>query len=186
MKDIYLQIARLAILEKFSNQHELQREDLVRDYSELAQMGASFITLTLFGSLRGCIGSLQAHRSLINDIISNAQAAAFSDPRFMPLSQEEFKHIQIEVSLLSQPQELAYSSIPELKNKIRPHIDGVILTRDGDRATFLPQVWDELPNFEDFFTHLCHKAGMRENCLQNHPHIQTYQVDKIKEGQDEQ
>ncbi len=116
---------------------------------------------------------------LLDDLIHNAQAAAFEDPRFPPLSEEEFEKVQIEISLLSTPQELFYRDIDDLKSKIRPDVDGVILQEGYYQATFLPQVWEQLPSFDLFFAHLCQKAGMSANCLENHPQISTYQVTKV-------
>jgi len=186
MRQIYLKIARQAIEEQFQNRVLIERDALVSAYPELMEDGATFVTLTLHGALRGCIGSLVAHRPLIDDIIDNARSAAFRDPRFMPLSQAELEEVVIEVSLLSRPELLSYGSVDELKGLIVPKRDGVVLSMHGRRATFLPQVWDELPSFEHFFAHLCQKAGLNSSCLQEHPQIETYQVEKIKEGEDEQ
>jgi len=124
-----------------------------------------------------------AHRTLIDDLVANAKAAAFSDPRFPSLSLEEFESsdFSLEVSVLSDPKELPYKDIADLKSKIRPNIDGVILKLGNHQATFLPQVWEQLPRFEDFFAHLCHKAGVVPDCLESHPQIFTYEVQKIKE-----
>lgn len=182
MKEIYLKIARQAIEDHLYNRDNSERERLLEHYPELLKEGASFVTLTLGGNLRGCIGSLVAHRPLLDDITANARSAAFHDPRFMPLTTDELSKIEIEVSLLSQPKEVAYTTTEELKRKITVGVDGVVLRLDGRRATFLPQVWEELPSFELFFMHLCQKAGLPTNCLEAHPHIEVYQVEKIKEG----
>ena len=181
MKEIYLKIARQAIEDHLNNRNTLNKEALLEHYPELSQEGATFVTLTLHGNLRGCIGSLVAHRPLLDDIIANARSAAFHDPRFMPLNSEELSKIEIEVSLLTQPREVTYTTTEELKGKIAVGIDGVVLNLDGRRATFLPQVWEELPSFELFFMHLCQKAGLPTNCLEAHPRIEVYQVEKIKE-----
>lgn len=180
MRQVYLDIAKKAIEDVLHDRHTIEREKLVESYPELAQNGAVFVTLNLHGSLRGCIGSLVAYRPLIDDLIDNARSAAFKDPRFYPLSMQEFDEVEIEVSLLSLPKALEYSSIADLKSKVRPGIDGVVLTLHGRRATFLPQVWDELPLFDLFFSHLCQKAGVESNCLEAHPKIELYQVEKIK------
>ncbi len=181
MKQIYLDIAREAIAEGLYNRATIDREKIVLAYPELGEKGAVFVTLNLYGGLRGCIGSLVAHRPLIDDLIDNARAAAFKDPRFIPLTLTEFDELEIEVSLLSAPRRLEYSSTADLKTKIRPGLDGVVLDLNGYRATFLPQVWEELPTFELFFNHLCHKAGLDGDCLEMHPKIEIYQVEKIKE-----
>lgn len=180
MDHIYLDIAKEAIADVLYEREPIDREELVRQYPELAEPGAVFVTLNLYGGLRGCIGSLVARRPLIDDLIDNARSAAFKDPRFLPLSLTEFDEMEIEVSLLSPPKEVAYQSTEELKTKIRPGIDGVVLSLSGQRATFLPQVWDDLPTFELFFAHLCNKAGLGSDCLKAHPRIELYQVDKIK------
>lgn len=185
MKQIYLDIAKEAIAERLYEHGTIEREQLVRDYPELAAPGAVFVTLNLYGALRGCIGSLVAYRPLIDDLIDNARAAAFRDPRFLPLSLTEFDEIEIEVSILSTPQHLEYSSTADLKSKIRPGVDGVVLSLSGHRATFLPQVWEQLPTFELFFSHLCQKAELNGTCLENHPRIEVYQVEKIKEASHE-
>ena len=175
-----LQIARESIKEELYGSSNLDKIQLQSDNEFLNEQRATFVTLQLDERLRGCIGSLLPQRKLIDDIIYNSKAAAFHDYRFQPLTKEEFEKIQIEISLLSIPQELIYDSISELKEKIRPGIDGVILEKRNDRATFLPQVWEQLPTFELFFEHLCQKAGLCEDCLKNVPTIHTYQVEKIK------
>jgi len=184
MKPVYLQIARNAIAERIFEKELINRESLIAENPELEQEGATFVTLTLHGALRGCIGSLVAHRRLIDDIIDNARSAAFRDPRFMPLTLVEFEEMQVEVSLLTSPQILKYSTVADLKAKIQPGVDGVVLSSAGRRATFLPQVWEELPQFDAFFSHLCQKAGLSGNCLAEHPQIELYRVEKIKEGDD--
>ncbi len=184
LKKIMLNIARIAIKEEFMGHKELNDEvkkKLVAMYPQLGEPGAVFVTINERSSLRGCIGSLVPHRPLIDDIIENAKAAAFADPRFPPLSPEEFDQITIEISVLGEPKPLEYSDIEDLKRKIRPGIDGVVLQLDGHQATFLPQVWEELPDFDQFFAHLCMKAGLPPNCLEYHPKILVYQVEKFSE-----
>ncbi len=179
--ELLLKIARQAIASAFGLAPEPDRDALVAQYPELAKEQATFVTLTINGQLRGCIGSIVPHRPLIDDLIHNARAAAFEDPRFPPLSRQEYDQIDIEVSLLSVPQPLHYSDIEDLRKKIRPGVDGVILQLEGRQATFLPQVWEELSDFDLFFAHLCLKAGLPQNCLAYHPVIYTYQVEKFKE-----
>ncbi len=176
-----LDIARRAIASAFGLVPEPDRDALLAEYPELGREQATFVTLTIDGQLRGCIGSIVPHRPLIDDLIHNARAAAFEDPRFPPLSREEYDRIDIEVSLLTVPQELSYTDVEDLRRKIRPGVDGVILNLNGRQATFLPQVWEELPDFDLFFAHLCVKAGLPQNCLAYHPVILTYQVEKFKE-----
>lgn len=177
---VYLMIARKAILTVFQNS-EVDTVALLYAYPNLGEKQASFVTLSEHGRLRGCIGSLIAHRTLIDDLIYNARSAAFHDPRFKPLSLKEFEEISIEVSLLTDPQKLAYTDQKELKQLIRPNIDGVILRLENKQATFLPQVWKDLSNFDSFFNHLGHKAGIGNDPLSYHPEIYTYQVKKYTE-----
>jgi AmmeMemoRadiSam system protein A len=122
--------------------------------------GAAFVTLTLGGELRGCIGSLEAYQPLGDDVAQNAQSAAFRDPRFPPLSAAEFGRVRIEVSVLSAPEPLAFTSEADALGQLRPGIDGVILVASGRRATFLPQVWEQLPEPATFVAHLKRKAGL--------------------------
>lgn len=177
----YLQIAREAIQTRLDGK-VIDKNALLAHYPQLNMKKATFVTLTLNGQLRGCIGSLIAHRSLIDDLISNAQSAAFHDPRFSPLTLQEFNHINIEVSLLSEPKLVSYTDEVDLKSKIHVNEDGVILKVGNDhQATFLPQVWEELNDFETFFAHLGMKAGIGTDPLAYHPDIFVYQVEKIKE-----
>ena len=159
----------------------VEHEALLREYPELAEQRATFVTLTIGGRLRGCIGSILPRRALIDDVIENARAAAFKDPRFPPLSPEEFPRVAIEVSLLTLPQPLPYEDVADLRRKIRPGVDGVIIRFDGRQATFLPSVWEQLPDFDKFFEHLCLKAGLPADCLRLHPEIHIYQAEKIME-----
>ena len=179
LKKAILKIAKEAIKEEFTGTSTIDREALIREFPQLAQNGAAFVTLNENHALRGCIGSIIAHQPLIDDIIHNAKAAAFSDPRFRPLSEEELDKIEIEVSLLSEPRPLAYTDTDDLRSKIRPGIDGVILKLDGYQATYLPSVWEQLPSFDSFFMTLCQKAGLPANCLDAHPDIYVYQAEKI-------
>lgn len=177
---VLLDIVKKSIEKKFDSSVKIDKEELLIDFPFLAQNGATFVTLTLNKQLRGCIGTLQAYRPLLDDLISNAFAAAFEDPRFYELTYEEFKKVKIEISILSTPVEVIYTNIEDLKSKIKPNIHGVILQKDGRRSTFLPQVWEQLPTFEEFFSHLCYKGSFEENCLEFHPLVFTYEVEKIK------
>ncbi len=126
----------------------------------LGEPGATFVTLTRQGRLRGCIGSIQARRHLSEDVVHNACAAAFHDPRFPPVAAAEVPGVRIEVSLLSASEPLPSRTREELLCAVRPHVDGLILGWHGHRGTFLPQVWEQLPEPEDFIEHLLHKAGL--------------------------
>ena len=126
----------------------------------LLQPGATFVTLTIGGQLRGCVGSLSASRSLGQDVASNARAAAFEDPRFPKLTRDEWPRCAVEVSLLSAPKPLCYADEAELLAQIRAGEDGLILECEGKRATYLPQVWEGLPDKRQFLDQLMKKAGL--------------------------
>lgn len=150
----------------------------------LQEPGASFVTLTLGGTLRGCIGSLVARRPLVIDVRENALAAAFEDPRFPPLTLPEFSRLHIEVSVLTAPQPLPYDGPDDLLRKLRPEVDGVIIERGWQRATFLPQVWEQLPNPVEFLEHLCYKAGLPVNAWRwPDLKVSIYQVEKFEEAE---
>ena len=180
MQNVLLEIARQTISDSFNRTSTVDKKALLQAYPELAKPKATFVTLTLDHQLRGCIGSLIAHRSLLDDLIYNANAAAFDDPRFYPLSLEEFSRVKIEISLLSEPKPVLYENTDDLKSKIAVGIDGIILEKGSRKATFLPQVWEQLPTFELFFSHLCQKAGLTSECLLSHPDVWQYKVEKVK------
>ena len=146
--------------------------------SQLSEPGATFVTLEIDGQLRGCIGSLQAYRSLGEDLIENAKAAAFEDPRFQPLTPAEFDKVSVEVSVLSEPKPLfdRATTEDEVLEALVPGRDGVILSWGPRRATFLPQVWDSLPNERDFLAALKQKAGLPRGYWDPQVRISTYQV----------
>jgi AmmeMemoRadiSam system protein A len=149
-----LTIARAAIAARL----ELPRDE-EPDAPALAQPAATFVTLRARGELRGCIGSLEPLRPLRVDVRENAIAAAFRDPRFPPLDAHEFAATAIEVSLLSPAEALVVADELDLVRRLRPGVDGLILEHDGRRATFLPQVWDSLPDPRDFIVSLKRKGG---------------------------
>jgi len=147
----------------------------------LSEKGASFVTLRIGGDLRGCIGSLVAYQPLKDDVRQNARAAAFEDPRFYPLSVREFEQVHIEVSVLSAPEPMPFSSREDALAKLRPGVDGVILSAGRHRATFLPQVWDELPDKEEFISHLLMKAGLPPTFWDDSVRIERYTVTAFEE-----
>ena len=151
------------------------------DLPELHQPGATFVTLTRHGQLRGCIGSLEAWRSLLTDVQDNALSAAFRDPRFTPLDASEFATTRIEVSLLTAPQPMSFTSEANALAQLRPEIDGVIFSAGRHRATFLPQVWEQLPTPAVFMAHLKQKAGLPPDYWGSDVRIERYQVQKWKE-----
>ena len=179
---ILLRIAKTAILQKFDPSYRIDKEALIKQYPFLAKKGAAFVTLNKNKNLRGCIGSIIAHQPLIDDIIHNAQAAAFSDPRFNPLRPEEIDDtLTLEVSVLSEPEKIEYSDFEDLKSKIVPHKDGLILKYGQYQGTFLPQVWEQLPTVDQFLEHLSYKAGANPTIYSLHPEIYRYRVEHIEE-----
>lgn len=169
---------------KASIQHGLQYGQALvpplEDYDEaLREPRASFVTLQIGGQLRGCIGSLVAHRPLIADIAANAFAAAFSDPRFPPLRSDEFEQLEIHLSLLSPSSPMQFSSEQDLANQLRPGVDGLILSDRGRRGTFLPSVWASLPTPEQFLQHLKLKAGLPANHWSDSLQVERYTVESI-------
>jgi len=126
----------------------------------LAAQRATFVTLTINTELRGCIGTLEAYRPLIEDVAANAHAAAFRDPRFYPLNQSEYPLLDIHISVLSEPELMDVKNEADLIAQMRPQIDGLILEDGAHRGTFLPSVWESLPDPREFLTHLQHKAGL--------------------------
>lgn len=129
----------------------------------LRRVVATFVTLRHEGRLRGCIGTLEAHRPLVVDVAEHAYAAAFRDPRFPPLSAAELPELEIEISILSAPEPLHFNSEAELLRRLRPGVDGLILEEDGRRGTFLPSVWESLPQREEFLRQLKVKCGLPPN-----------------------
>ncbi|MDY0012311.1 MAG: AmmeMemoRadiSam system protein A [Rhodocyclaceae bacterium] len=149
----------------------------------LRERGATFVTLTLDGELRGCIGSLNAHRPLGQDVRENALAAAFQDPRFAPLGADEWPRTRVEVSLLSRPEFMDFKDQAEVLARLRPGVDGVIFFAGCQKATFLPQVWEQLPHPREFMAALKRKAGKSPEYWGADVMIATYQVEKWKEAE---
>lgn len=152
------------------------------DHAALAEPGATFVTLRRWGALRGCIGSLQAHRLLEHDVRHNASAAAFRDPRFAPLAVREVEGLEIEVSLIGGTRPMAVVSEDEALARLRPGVDGVLLEWRGRRATFLPQVWEQLPAPADFLGALKEKAGLGAGFWAADLQLSRYRVRKFHEG----
>ncbi len=148
----------------------------------LNESGATFVTLTQHGKLRGCIGSLQACRPLLDDVSRNAVSAALHDPRFPPLSAEELQRTKVEVSLLSPPRPMQFKDEADALSQLRPGTDGVIFEWGRYRSTFLPQVWDQLPDPRLFMAHLKRKAGLAENFWDDDVNLSRYEVRKWKES----
>ena len=141
-----------------------------------------FVTLHIGGQLRGCIGSLTGTETVRDGVKNNAVGSAFHDSRFRPLTAEEFDKIDIEISILSKPQPLAYSDSHDLLAKLRPLVDGVTIRKGPNGATFLPQVWEQLPHPEDFLTRLCMKARLANDIWRREKlAVETYQVQHFSE-----
>ena len=134
--------------------------DVARYPRPLREPGASFVTLQMHGELRGCIGSLEAHQPLVQDVAHNAYAAAFSDPRFVPVSERELPELDFHISVLTPAVPMHFESETDLLSQIRPGIDGLVLEDGRHRGTFLPSVWESLPNATQFLQHLKLKAGL--------------------------
>jgi AmmeMemoRadiSam system protein A len=149
---------------------------------KLRQPGATFVTLTKNQELRGCIGSLEATRPLAEDVRIHTIAAALEDYRFPPVEVNEVPMISIEISRLTTPTKIDFDHPDEAKSIIRPGIDGVVIRKGGRRATFLPQVWEKVPEIDIFLGMLCRKMGAASDCWQEEGvEIYTYQVEKFIE-----
>lgn len=180
-KKILLQLARQTIERAVAGQARPKIE-LLNYSSRLQQDGASFVTLTRHGMLRGCIGALEAYQPLVQDVCEHAEAAALEDYRFSPVMLNEVNQLEIEISVLIPAVPFLYETADDLLKNLRPGIDGVVLHDGARRATFLPQVWEQLPDPEDFLNYLCAKMGSpgdlwRRKKLQ----VETYQVEEFHE-----
>ncbi|MFZ4623922.1 MAG: AmmeMemoRadiSam system protein A [Rhodoferax sp.] len=172
-----LPIARAAI--STALHRPLQAQE---DAPWLQQPGACFVTLTQQGQLRGCIGSLEARRSLLADVKANAVAAALHDPRFPSLTLAELADTQVELSLLSPMQPMQFRDEADALAQLRPGTDGVVFEFERHRSTFLPQVWEQLPNVAEFMAHLKNKAGLPASFWASGVRLHRYTVDKWKES----
>lgn len=174
---LLLRIARAAIANDLG-----VRTPMPGHEPELAHPGASFVTLTSGGRLRGCIGTLQAYRPLGDDVAENARAAAFADPRFPPLRADELDGVRIEVSRLSAPEPVDYDGTEAgAIRALRPGVDGVVLHSGRHRATFLPQVWEQLPEARTFLEHLRRKAGLDDRAWPADARLERYGVESWQE-----
>ena len=149
--------------------------------AHLQEQRACFVTLQINNQLRGCIGSLEAHRSLVEDVAENAYAAAFRDPRFGPVSVDECPLLQYHISVLNPPEPMTFTSEDDLLKQIRPGIDGLVLSDHGSRGTFLPSVWESLPTSNEFLSHLKQKAGLPMDYWSDTLIVERYTVESIEE-----
>ena len=147
----------------------------------LREPGACFITLKQGEQLRGCIGSLKAHRPLLEDVKANALAAAFRDPRFKPLEAAELDTTRMEVSLLSPLEPMKFESEQDALSQLRPGVDGIVFEYGYHQSTFLPQVWEDLPDPAEFMAHLKQKAGLPPDFWDKQVKLARYTVSKFSE-----
>jgi AmmeMemoRadiSam system protein A len=140
---------------------------------------AAFVTLHLHGDLRGCIGHLEAVQPLVRDVAENAYAAAFRDPRFPPVSRQELSGLAVHISVLTPPEPMTFASEANLLAQIRPGIDGLILTDGRARGTFLPSVWESLPDRRDFLNHLKRKAGLPADHWSDRVRVERYATESF-------
>lgn len=176
-KKISLSIARKTI-EQFFTQKKITEKNLPLI---LQEKGSCFVTLTKDNKLQGCCGTVFPFQSLAKDIQTNALQAAFFDPRFPPLSQENLSLISIELSILSLPYARQITTEKDLLEMLNPHVDGVVLQWKEYKSTFLPTVWSTFPKKEDFLTALKIKAGLPKNFWENDMEIFTYTVSSWKD-----
>jgi AmmeMemoRadiSam system protein A len=176
-----LSVARKTIDDRLHGREGGSRPDQEKSLKYSERRG-TFVTLTTGGALRGCIGHIVPQESLIEGVRVNAINAAFRDPRFRPISPKEWEKVKIEVSILTDPRPLAYSDAEDLLRKIRPGIDGLIIKKGYAQATFLPQVWEQLPDKKEFLSHLCLKAGLDAHAWKSEKlEVLTYQVQAFHE-----
>jgi uncharacterized protein len=180
-KKLLLTIARQALVEAV-NGHPLPILNLDQMSEPLKEIGASFVTLTKNGDLRGCIGALEAYQPLAIDVQDHAVAAALEDYRFQQVRPDELSKIDIEISRLTPPIPVNYKDPEDLLSILRPAIDGVIIKDGRQRATFLPQVWEKIPSAISFLNQLCQKMGaMPDTWRKKHLDVLTYQVEEFHE-----
>ena len=180
-RGLLLKLARNAITERVMGRNPIIPE-MVSLSPNLSEPGATFVTLTIDGQLRGCIGSLESTQSLVDDVMAHADAAAFHDYRFSPVVADELDKIHIEISRITSLIPLIFDNAEDLLMKLRPGIDGVILQDGQRRATFLPQVWEKIPDPSEFLDHLCIKMGASpELWRQKKVEIFIYEVEEFHE-----
>lgn len=179
-RESLLKVARSAIAEALGAAKQVEKP--ASPSPLLVKPQGCFVTLQKGGALRGCIGMLEARSPLLEAVEESAKNAAFRDPRFSPLTKEELEQVDIEISRLTVPEPLPYDSPDDLLEKLEPGEHGVILSIGYRRATFLPQVWEQLPDKRLFLEHLCRKAGMGKDCWKEKGlSIQIYRVEHFSE-----
>ncbi|HKJ99166.1 MAG TPA: AmmeMemoRadiSam system protein A [Desulfotignum sp.] len=181
--NLLLALARYSIAQKLGVTENVPAPDLSEIPDTLLnEKRGVFVTLHKNGQLRGCIGNIAPEKSVLEGVKENAVSAAFKDTRFAVLTKEELAHIDIEVSLLTPPEKMQFSQTREMLDQLTPFEDGVIVEKDHRRATFLPQVWEQLPDREAFLSQLCLKAGCDPDAWQTGDlNVYTYQVQSFAE-----
>ncbi len=178
LRQVLLQVATNSV--KYGLQHARPAPVENTEFNPALQLeGASFVTLKINQQLRGCIGTLEAYQPLVQDVAHNAFAAAFRDPRFAPVSMDEFAALEFHISVLSPPEPMPCRSESELLNTLRPGTDGLVIEDRGRRATFLPSVWESLPTQQEFVRHLKMKAGMTPEHWSDDFHCERYTVEEF-------
>jgi AmmeMemoRadiSam system protein A len=175
---VLLPLARAAIAQEIG-----RALPTIEEAAWLLEFGACFITLTHEAKLRGCIGTLRAHRPLGEDVKANAVAAAFRDPRFKPLTVNEFDTIDVEISLLSLLEPIAFTDQTDALKQLRVGVDGVVFQYGHHRSTFLPQVWRDFAEPTDFMAHLKYKAGLPPDFWDHEIELSRYTVTKWRESE---
>ena len=176
-QETLLSLASTAIEQGLAGKTSQPRQD--KYGGALAEQGASFVTLKCDGRLRGCIGTLEAFQPLVLDVTDNAWSAAFSDRRFSPLTASEFSRIEIHISVLTPASPVTFKSEQNLIEQLQPEIDGVILSLGRQRCTFLPSVWETLPDPGEFLRHLKQKAGLPADFWSDEIQIHRYRTISI-------
>jgi len=180
---ILLKLARSAIISELMKDRNIIAKP--KDVSPLLkEKRGCFVTLHKGGSLRGCIGTIEPTTALISCVEENAINAAFRDPRFSPIDRDEVDAVDIEISVLTVPREIKHTNREDLKKQIIPGVHGVILSQGYRRSTFLPQVWEQLPQKEDFLEHLCLKGGMSRSAWRElSTRVEVYEAEYFSEKQ---
>jgi AmmeMemoRadiSam system protein A len=182
---VLVKLARHTIMEKLSRKLSKSEPDpnaLHPQDERFKSHCGTFVTLKIKGQLRGCIGNLTPRETVWDGVKRNAINAAFHDPRFSPMTVKEFDKTEIEVSILTEPRPLEFRNGEDLTQKLRVNVDGVIIRKGYASATFLPQVWEQLPRPQEFLSHLCMKAGLPSDAWKD-PELEvlTYQVQYFEE-----
>lgn len=183
--DTLLRLARMTIGEKLgvrADENDIALLEKELEAGVFKKKRGVFVTLQMNGELRGCIGNLEAGETVAEAVRENSVNAAFKDPRFPALQRHELERVSIEISILTKPEPVKYRDKNDLLSKITPNKDGVIIGDNRKKATFLPQVWEQVPGKEEFLSHLCVKAGMRKNEWKNGGlEVKVYRVESFQE-----